>query len=829
MDIKKQQHGKRFILNTLALSLLAIHAPVYALQALDDSDLRNVNGQDGVHIEASLKEANIKTLYWTDQVGRAEADATSQALIATADTVKIQQSNTSTDPLKADIKLNMGTAAGKTGVNLDLSLSPMLMTVDSFRVCDSDPSGARCSAKLGNLAVQTASNTSIGLKTSNGLLSKTDQVELTLGLQNANIYLGQSSATSQLNQLILKNFNFNFKGKGFAFIDAAEGFKLQTNSGSNIAGANQAPDTNYGYVDLTRVVDPASLKAGFINTGSYGNGTSTTNAGLNLEIMVNNKGINPTSLYDVDSYNTPTGAKGLIRVGASGRMVNGSLQFRGVQNASSLIGSAVNSIGTDTGKDIVGGSGIAFRMKTDFTKEGDTMLAGGGDATTLEIGGAGLNTYGFEFGNLTGLQKGTRASFDTGNIFLNLTDSKQVTIPINTTFQNSSFGNGQSLTSLNDYKQDIYTTLSAGNRPYAVVASIRGGEFQAISRRGRFTTAPGVAAGNLFTDNGLNNQWGLALPFYNLNANLAMYGTTVDADKAYYYSADGTKSSVAATAGTQTSRLGFSLGLSTEGVDKNGTTKLGNKTTSILVIDGGQVKNDAGVPIAGTSKDYYLGLRNIDMLLKGNGSIGVENGSLNLSLKNMLVVMAAEVAAGYLPGTTYASCAGGIATASVACGNKRVSDSNNFAKSDDVLFGLKLRFGGDMDLSLIPNSEIKADGTGNRLTVVGDLKLANTNNTIQISDPANGSTLGLDNLTGDIRFNNAIVISKNSTTGNGQVGFNASLQFNPTQSVDGVFRARDLNFYPPSMNGALVSGARLGEIALTGGRLTSEFNIVPRN
>lgn len=38
---------------------------------------------------------------------------------------------------------------------------------------------------------------------------------------------------------------------------------------------------------------------------------------------------------------------------------------------------------------------------------------------------------------------------------------------------------------------------------------------------------------------------------------------------------------------------------------------------------------------------------------------------------------------------------------------------------------------------------------------IGDLKLAATNNTIQISDPVNGSILGLDNLTGDIRFNNA--------------------------------------------------------------------------
>lgn len=818
----KQEQRKGFILNTLAFSLLAMHVPAYALQALDDGDLRNVNGQDGVNIEATLKEANIQTLYWTDQAGRAETDATSQALTATADTVKIQQSNTSTDPLKANVKLNMGTVSGKTGVDLDVSLSPMLLTVDSFRVCDSDPSGARCSAKIGTLAVQTASNTSIGLKTTNGLLGKNDQGTLALGLQNANIYLGQTSAINQLNQLILKNFNFNFNANGFMFIDAAEGFKLQTNKGAN-AGINDVPENGkFGYADLSRVVDPASTKAGFINTGSYGNGTSTSNAGLNLEIMLNNKGINPsaTSVYAVDQYNAPSGVKGLIRVGASGRMVNSSLQFRGVQDASSLIGSAVNSTGSDTGKDIVGGSGIAFRMKTDFTKEGDSMLSGGGSATTLEIGGAGLNNYGFEFGNLTGLQKGTRASFDTGSVFLNLMDSKQVTLPVNSTFQSSSFGNGQRLTSENDYKQDVYTTLTAGNRPYSVMTSIRNAAFQSFSRRGRFTTSAGIIdTNNLFTDNGLNNQWGLALPFYNLNANLAMYGTTVDAATAYSYFTNGTRSSVASSG--QTARLGFSLGLTTEGVDKNGTTKLGNNTTSILVIDGG-LRN-------GQPTDYYMGLRNIDMLLKGHGSVGVENGSLNLSLKNMLVVMAAEVAGGYLPGTTYKSCALGLATTSVACGNKSASDTNNFAKSDDVLFGLKLRFGGDMDLSLIPNSEIQNDGTGNRMNIVGDLKLANTNNTIQISDPVNGSSLGLDNLTGDIRFNNAIVISKNSNTGTGQVGFNASLQFNPTQSVNGVFRARDLNFYPPAASGALVSGARLGEIALTGGRLSSELNIIPRN
>ena len=40
----------------------------------------------------------------------------------------------------------------------------------------------------------------------------------------------------------------------------------------------------------------------------------------------------------------------------------------------------------------------------------------------------------------------------------------------------------------------------------------------------------------------------------------------------------------------------------------------------------------------------------------------------------------------------------------------------------------------------------------------------------------------------------------------------------------GVFRAKDLNFYGP--NSGLP--ARLGEVAITGGRLSSQFSIIPR-
>ena len=113
---------------------------------------------------------------------------------------------------------------------------------------------------------------------------------------------------------------------------------------------------------------------------------------------------------------------------------------------------------------------------------------------------------------------------------------------------------------------------------------------------------------------------------------------------------------------------------------------------------------------------------------------------------------------------------------------------------------------------------------GGKMSIVGDLTLANTGNTIQISDPINGSTIGLDNLTGKISFNNAIVISKDQESGKGKVGFNSTFNFNPDQTAAGVFKAKDLNFYPPNTG----MGARLGEIAITGGRLKTELGISPR-
>lgn len=815
----QHKHAQKWTLNTLTFSMLMMGAtaPAFALQAMQDEDLRAVNGQDGVQISTTLTEANVDQVYWADEAGRGSEGATNNTLKATVDNVKIRQSNASTVPLGAEIKLNTGSQNNNVGLDLSASLSPALITVDSFRICNTETT-VSCSPAIGNLAIQTSSNIDLNLRTLNGLFSQENLSEMSLGIKNANVYIGQTDASSKLNQLILKNFNFNFAGRGAIFVDSAEGLRLQTNTRlagkDSVASNTDIPNDNLGYVDLNRVADSASGNTGFSNAGTYAKEGITTNSGLNLEIMLN-KEVNASDPYAIDSTsNSPKGAKGLIRVGASGRMVNSSLEFRGVSGDNTVLDKANNGKGSSTAlsTNVMGNSGVAFRMQTEFTKDDDSMLNGDkSKATTLEIGGAGLNAYGFEFSNLTGLMPSTRASFDSGNVYINLADTKSLTIPTNSVFQTTRFGNGSYLTKDTDYLQNIHNGTT-GTNPYSLVAAIRGAEFQSISRRGRFTTSAGVAANNLFSKSGTDNQWGLALPFYNLNANLALYGTTVKADQAFYYTLAGSnviRNLVVSTG--DTARLGLSLAMSTEGVKKDD----GSKTTSIMVIDGGKV-NDA----TGSATDYYMGLRNIDMLLKGAGSLGVENGSVNVSLRDMLIVMSAEVAAGYLPGTTYKTCK--LNAGATGCGTTSAAPKNSFSLPDDVLFGLKLRVGGDIDLSLIPNNSVE---DGSRLSVVGELDLKGDNNTIQISDPQNGSTLGLDRITGKVGFNNAIVVTKDQASGEGKVGFHTSLLMNPNKTTNGVFRAKDINFYPPATG----PGARLGELAITGGRISSEFNIIPRN
>ncbi|HMY00262.1 MAG TPA: hypothetical protein PKC44_10865, partial [Agitococcus sp.] len=401
----------------------------------------------------------------------------------------------------------------------------------------------------------------------------------------------------------------------------------------------------------------------------------------------------------------------------------------------------------------------------------------------------------FEFSKLQPLAFGSteRAYFDSGDIYFNLANTRHLRMPENSVLMTSRFGGNTTtfLTSSADYVQQVH---NFPDNPYSFVSAIRGSEFQAISRRGRFTSSSNVSAGNaIAASDGTANEWGLGLPFYNLNANIAMYSSRYTGD---VFNLDVTNSVTKATV-TDTQRLGFSFGLSTEGKNSDGS-----KTTSIMVIDGGDRDGNVGNGIQPT--DYYFGLRNIDMFLKGYGSVGFENGNLNMNLPNLLIAMVAEVAAGYLPGATYKS-------------NSSITESaNNFNLKKDVLWGVKIKLLGDMTFALVPNNEISATD-GSRLSVVGRYDL--TQGALQFSDPIDDSIFGFDNMSGMIQFNNNIVINKDS------VAFKYAFEFNPDKTASKVFRIKDFNLYPPGTARA----QRLGEMVITGGRYTAELNIKPRN
>ncbi|HNC02992.1 MAG TPA: hypothetical protein PLY05_06505, partial [Agitococcus sp.] len=541
---------RQFSLTILSLSILLAQS-CYALQVLEDNDLRDVEGQDGLDVNISYSEADIGNMYWEDSVGTATTGDPEQALRASANTVKIRDLKPADGlTLGGRYQVDIGSNGTRTGLSLKTTLNPFTLSVDSFSICDlsavCDPSGASgaYNGTVGSLAVQVDSPMQIDITTPDGLFNETEQASLSLGVQNLNVYMGLKTApaaTTQ-NQLILKNFNFNFGGKGVFYVDETKGLMLETSSGiasgAPKASKTQAPNTTHGYIDFTRVTDPDQTGAA---TGTYGG----TSAGLNLEFLTKKETAPSANTYSLAD------TKGLIRLGASGRMVNSYLQLRGISMngvtaptdnnvtnthiLNNVLGYASNNSGTGSGvtNTVMGSKGVNLRFRGEFTTAGDAML-GGDDTkeTKLEIGGAGQNAFGFEFSKLQPLAFGSteRAYFDSGDIYFNLANTRHLRMPENSVLMTSRFGGNTTtfLTSSADYVQQVH---NFPDNPYSFVSAIRGSEFQAISRRGRFTSSSNVSAGNaIAASDGTANEWGLGLPFYNLNANIAMYSSNYTGD-----------------------------------------------------------------------------------------------------------------------------------------------------------------------------------------------------------------------------------------------------------------------------------------------------------
>lgn len=739
---KKTHRGVRG-LSVLAASItFAMYAQsASALQALDDDALSGVQGQDGLMIDLQYDQVQIDRVYWEDRTGSASNVDT--ALRGYANNISITGNNLGTTYQVETVS----NGAGQAGIDLQINSRYGTIAAESFNICDGN--GANCGATLGGLTVQSTENAELRLTTTNGLFNQNSTAEVTLGLRNLNIYITQADAAIR-NQLILKDFNFNFFGRGAIWVDSANGLQIAAEGAGN-------------YVDLLRVDD--AVYAG------------KTKPGLNIELLY--KGNAPAGVFNT------TGANGVIRLGASGRALESRLVFRGIDArdaVDNLLGFSFSNggvAGSGTNATILGSTGLALRMRAEFTNA-DNLA--GGEEFTLELAHAGTTAYGFEFSNLKPLLVRTiaggpinqeRAYLDTGNVYLSLANTRRLQMPVNTVLNSARLGSG-TITTNADYSHMLADPVTNPTNPNSLVTAVRGLEFQAVSRRGRFLVSNDVLPsdpGWIDPNAGLNNTWGLGLPIYNLNTNIAIYGTTVGAAQ----------------------RLGFSLGLSTEGVNATG-----DKSTSIMVIDGAPNPNDLSCA-GGCPTGYYFGLRNIDLLITADGTIGLEAGRINIDLPRLLVAASLEVAAGYLPGAKYRT------------GNN-FAPLDNFLQDTDVLFGLNLKVEGDMDLNLIPGGNTLDT---NRLGFQGSYLIRS--GAIQIVDPIDDSILGLDNISGRVGFDNSIKINRDS------VDFNFGLTFNPNRSPTEVFRVRDINFYP-----ATGAAQRLGELVITGGTLQSSLNIVPR-
>ena len=187
------------------------------------------------------------------------------------------------------------------------------------------------------------------------------------------------------------------------------------------------------------------------------------------------------------------------------------------------------------------------------------------------------------------------------------------------------------------------------------------------------------------------------------------------------------------------------------------------------------------------------------MLMNGYGSIGLEGGKLNINIPKFMLAAAGQFAVGYLPGSQYKTIGKGYAPI------------NGFITNNDVLFGLRLRMEGGVDMVMVPGGNTL---DSNYISFDGTMNL--TNGAIQIVEPIDNSIVGLDNISGKISFSNQIKINKDN------VDLNTSLRINPNNQASDVLRVKDLNFYPTGG-----TAQRLGEMVFTGGKINSQFNITP--
>lgn len=761
-------------LNILTFSILCVQQS-FALQELEDSSLSQISGQDGISLQIDASKLQIDQVNWKDST---------QTSTGADSVLNVNMSNIETTPYKssalnaaftADVGGKPGaSAAASNGLSLNAVFGPATMNIKSLAVCPNgtgitaDCSGA-ASASLGSLTFQNRKDLTFSLETQSGLFNANTPATLGFGLKNSHIFYTLDTGSS-FNQLILKDFNFNFAGNGYLYLDPSDGLVLSTNKKGEISSANA--------VVLSDVDDP-DFKG-------------KKQPGLNIDLRYKKNVGSDYTKYQATGLDTDILSFG--RIGASGVLKNAYIKLNGDAPAS-LGAATTGTTNTGTGS-LAGRGGLHMQMKADFAKDSTNPAD---QKTYFDLGLSGKNAYALRYGNLTPLQVRTDTVnnptvlntdlpyINFGHVYLNAAQTNTVDFPISAILNRIYAGSFTSAT--------LRTALSdspGATPPNALVAAVRGMDFQAIARQGALVADNSIDSPVVNT----GNTWGLGLPIYNLNSNVMLYG-------------------IKATSGTKQS-LGVGLSMSTDGRDATGS-----KTTSVMLIDGAlNPKNN------NETVNYYAGLRNINLLANLTGTVNFVDNGLWLLVPKLVAALDAEVAIGQLPGSRIVTDA--CATASTS---NCFVPSNNFTNYNDVLFGLAARIDGSANLVLQAN-------TGTGLALYGDITLTAGNvgtvpaNYLRISDKSGSgqydspSQLGIDGLSGKFSLNSKIGMNATTTS------FTNSLKVNNGNSPSSVLKA-DVNLYPKvigtSTNPAVLPTAQpLGQIVMTGGNLRSTFGITPR-
>ena len=745
----------------------------HALELINENELSDVTGQDGILITHEVSRVKIEQANWYDP-----NPATNVQMGLGLHNVQID--GVDNKPIVSQLEFDVGGTPSGAGIRLAASVAPFTATADLMLVkntCSTNPCqqaanslrtlGVKSNQSLGKLGISTSTPLNFVLQTTSGLFNKYSKASIDFQLQNATI-----SHKLGLNSLILNDFNFNFAGDGYMYIDQDEGLVLSTYN-----------ENQNHYVDLKRVTDTTDVAAGR---------TDATNPGVNIDLR----------------YNTPNNErKNIMRLGASGAVTNAKLALNanqtkvanfevnnmvnGVLTKETKTAAGYNGAGNDPG--LVGSGGLHLSLAADFTHASDTNKPGNMAATTLEIGHTGKGSHAIEFSNLRQLTTRSadgalhkkNAYIDFGDIYINTVTTKTLDFIVNENIQKT----------LAVTSPILKQTLTTATTPKDVVLiAIRGMDFQSIAAKARI-----ISDNSLQKLNGSGGTWGIGIPIYNLNANVALsagtYGTT-------------NKSGIA-----------YNVMASTEGYGIDSKTGLPS-TTSIILIDG----QDG---VHGEAVNYYAGLRNIDALIQSSGVIGYEDEGISIRADELLIAAKAEVAIGQLPGSKY-NCLSG----STKCGSYVSNDS--FGKEEDVLTSIAFKLDGSGNLLIIPGVDPTAENPdSNFLSLKGDFQfrpltaaeksdsknLGSYFSLINEDKEANGtiktSSINFNRMEGHLGFHSKVRVSQDTVTLDNQV------KMNYNNDIATPFKTS----FAMSTNGNMQN---IATVALTGGTIRSTMGITPR-